>query len=165
MANSKINFLKRFIIFQFAFLFIFSKVQNLKKSYKDFYKRIKFIAKLSKISQQKLELIENNSNNIFILIFSLYFLSSLFALLFNSGLGKHISGMFTIIMAIIYCNPVTTIKKNFESHKYSRDDWKNYVPSLEFCLIAAVGIIMTLTSFQIDNNEVEEGDNAPKKKV
>ena len=163
MANSKINFLKRLIIFQFAFLFIYTKVQNLNKSYKDFYKRIKYIAKLSKISSKNLELIENNSNNIFILIFSIYFISSLFAVL-NSDFGKHISGMLTIIMAIIYCNPAITIKKNFENVKYRRDDWKNYVPSLEFCLIAAAGLIMTLTPFQKDNDDVEE-DNNPKKKV
>ena len=163
MANSKINFVKRLIIFQFAFLFIISKVQNLKKSYKDFYKRIKYIAKMSKISSKNLELIEINSNNIFILIFSIYFISSLFAV-FNSDLGKHISGLFTIIMAIIYCNPIITIKKNFENAKYNRNDWKNYVPSLEFCLIAAAGLIMTLTAFQKDNDEVEE-DNNPKKKV
>ena len=163
MANSKINFLKRLIIFQFAFLFIYTKVQNLNKSYKDFYKRIKYIAKLSKISSKNLELIENNSNNIFILIFSIYFISSLFAVL-NSDFGKHISGMLTIIMAIIYCNPAITIKKNFENAKYSRDNWKNYVPSLEFCLIAAAGLIMTLTTFQKDNDEVEE-DNNQKRKV
>ena len=163
MANSKVNFLKRLIIFQFAFLFIISKVQDLNKSYKDFYKRIKYIAKLSRISSKNLELIENNSNNIFKLIFSIYFISSLFAVL-NSDFGKHISGMLTIIMAIIYCNPALSIKKNFDKAKYSRDDWKNYVPSLEFCLIAAVGLIMTLTTFQRDNDEVEE-DNNPKKKV
>jgi len=163
MANSKVNFLKRLIIFQFAFLFIISKVQDLNKSYKDFYKRIKYIAKLSRISSKNVELIENNSNNIFKLIFSIYFISSLFAVL-NSDFGKHISGMLTIIMAIIYCNPALAIKKNFEKAKYSRDDWKNYVPSLEFCLIAAVGLIMTLTTFQRDNDEVEE-DNNPKKKV
>ena len=163
MANSKINFLKRFIIFQFAFLFIVSKVQNLNKSYKDFYKRIKYIAKLSKISSKNLELIENNSNNIFILIFSIYFISSLFAVL-NSDFGKHISGMLTIIMAIIYCNPAITIKKNFENAKYRRNDWKNYVPSLEFCLIATAGLIMILTTFQKDNDDIEEDDN-PKKKV
>ena len=163
MASSKINFVKRLIIFQLAFLFIISKVKNLKKSYKDFYKRIKYIAKLSKISSQNLELIENNSNNIFIFIFSLYFFSSLFAVL-NSNLGKHFSGMLTIIMAVIYCNPVITIKKNFENAKYSRDNWKNYIPSLEFCLIAGAGIIMTLTTFQRDNDEVEE-DNNQKKKV
>ena len=163
MANSKINFLKRLIIFQFAFLFIVSKVQNLSKSYKDFYKRIKYIAKLSKISSKNLELIENNSNNIFILIFSIYFISSLFAVL-NSDFGKHISGMLTIIMAIIYCNPAITIKKNFENVKYRRDDWKNYVPSLEFCLIATAGLIMILTIFQKDNDDIEE-DNNPKKKV
>ena len=164
MANSKINFIKRLLIFQFAFLFIFSKVQNLNKSYKDFHKRIKFISKLSKVSSYNLELIENNSNNIFNLIFSIYFVSSLFAVL-NSDFGKHISGMFTIIMAIIYCNPAVTIKKNFENHKYSSNDWKNYVPSLEFCLIAVAGLIMTLSSFQKDNDEVEEGNNTPKKKV
>ena len=163
MANSKVNFLKRLIIFQFAFLFIISKVQDLNKSYKDFYKRIKYIAKLSRISSKNVELIENNSNNIFKLIFSIYFISSLFAVL-NSDFGKHISGMLTIIMAIIYCNPALSIKKNFDKAKYSRDDWKNYVPSLEFCLIAAVGLIMTLTTFQRDNDEVEE-DNNPKKKV
>ena len=163
MASSKINFVKRLIIFQLAFLFIISKVQNLKKSYNDFYKRIRFIAKLSKISSQNLELIENNSNNIFIFIFSLYFFSSLFAVL-NSNLGKHFSGMITIIMAVIYCNPVSTIKKNFENAKYSRDNWKNYIPSLEFCLIATAGLIMILTIFQKDNDDIEE-DNNPKKKV
>jgi len=58
-------------------------------------------------------------------------------------------------MAFIYCNPVTTIKKNFEKNNYQYD-WKIYIPSLEFCIISCLGFAMLLSSCHF--NEEEDKD-------
>ena len=59
-------------------------------------------------------------------------------------------------MAMIYCNPVSTIKKNFEKKIYEEHKWKLYIPSLEFILIFTVGLIMMLSNFVENKNEPEK---------
>ena len=98
------NFFKRFLIFQFAFLFIFSKLTKVNKSIKDFQKRIKFIAKSSQFSEEQIILIESKSKNIFFILFSFYSFMSFLALM-NINLGKQLTGIMTFIMAfILECN-------------------------------------------------------------
>ena len=67
-------------------------------------------------------------------------------------------------MAIIYCNPIITFKKNLENNPYETKIWKLFMPHLEFCLIASLGIIMILSSFVSDKEEKNENnENAPNK--
>ena len=146
--------LKRFLIFQFALLFIFSKFHNVNKSIKDFTKRLKYIAKSGQTSEETLQLIESKSKNLFYILFGFYFFVTLLALS-NFSLGKQITGIITIFMALIYCNPLTTIKKNFEKNNYQYD-WKIYIPSLEFCIISCLGFAMLLSSCYF--NEEEDKD-------
>ena len=146
--------LKRFLIFQFALLFIFSKFHNVNKSIKDFTKRLKDIAKSGQTSEETLQLIESKSKNLFYILFGFYFFVTLLALS-NFSLGKQITGIITIFMALIYCNPLTTIKKNFEKNNYQYD-WKIYIPSLEFCIISCLGFAMLLSSCYF--NEEEDKD-------
>ena len=155
------NFIKRVLIFQFIFLFIFSKIRSPQKSFKDFSKRLKFIAKTNQMSNDKIELIEDKSNIIFIILFSNYFLFGLLSIL-NYNICQGFAGLITILMALIYCNPVSTIKKNFEKKIYEEHQWKLYIPSLEFILIFIIGIIMMLTSFYSEN-DVEENKSEPEK--
>ena len=112
-------FLKRFLIFQFAFLFIFSKIIKLEKSIKDLSKRLKYIAKNSQYSEETLKSIELKSPKIFMIIYSTYFLFSFLALM-NIGLAKQLTGIMTIFMALIYCNPLSTIKKKYGKKQLSR---------------------------------------------
>ena len=148
------NFFKRFLIFSFSFLFIFSKLTKVNKNIKDFQKRIKFIAKSSQFSEEQIILLESKSKNIFFILFSFYSFMSFLALM-NINLGKQLTGIMTFIMAFIYCNPVTTIKKNFEKNNYQYD-WKIYIPSLEFCIISCLGFAMLLSSCHF--NEEEDKD-------
>ena len=160
----------RILLFQFVFLFIFSKMKNPQKSIIDFSKRIKFIAKSYQLTDDKIELIENKSYNIFAGLFSLYFISGLFAI-FNFNFFKNTAGFITILMAIIYCNPLSTIKKNFEKNRYETQSWKLYIPSLEFILIFCLGLIMMLSSFQSEYDDIKyeeddkEKDFSEKKKA
>ena len=75
----------------------------------------------------------------------------------------------TIMMAFIYCNPISTIKKNFEKNRFERQRWKLYIPSLEFILIFSIGLIMMLVSFQNETEDEikekeEENNKQPSKK-
>ena len=145
MASSFNLFLKRFLIFQFAYLFIFSKLTKIDRSITDFSKRLKYFAKNIPLSLEKIELIESKSETIFIALFSIYSLMAFLALM-NIGIGKQITGMITMFMALIYCNPLITIKKNLEKNNY-QFNWKIYIPSIEFCLISILGFSMILSSF------------------
>ena len=138
-------FIKRFLIFQFAYLFIFSKLTKIDKSILDFSKRLKYFAKNIPLSSEKIELIESKSETIFITLFSIYSLMAFLALM-NIGIGKQMTGMMTMIMALIYCNPLITIKKNLEKNNY-QFNWKIYIPSIEFCIISILGFAMMLSSF------------------
>ena len=160
MSSTFKNFLKRLLIFQFAFLFIFSKFQKVNKSIKDFNKRIKYIAKNLQLSSEQIELVESKSRNIFFIIFTFYSFNAFLALM-NFSIGKQFTGLMTIGMAIIYCNPITTIKKNFEKNNYQYD-WKVYIPSLEFCIISCLGISMILSAFYFNDEEEEKYINIKK---
>ena len=138
-------FIKRFLIFQFAYLFIFSKLTKIDKSILDFSKRLKYFAKNIPLSSEKIVLIESKSETIFITLFSIYSLMVFLALM-NIGIGKQITGMITMFMALIYCNPLITIKKNLEKNNY-QFNWKIYIPSIEFCIISILGFAMMLSSF------------------
>ena len=155
-------FLKRFLIFQFAFLFIFSKIIKLEKSIKDLSKRLKYIAKNSQYSEETLKSIELKSPKIFMIIYSTYFLFSFFALM-NIGLAKQLTGIMTIFMALIYCNPLSTIKKNMEKNNY-QEDWKIYIPSLEFCIISCLGFAMILSAFYFINEDNKDDTNQQQEK-
>ena len=126
MGNKLSNFIIRVLIFQFVFLFIFSKIKNPIKSIKDFSKRLKFIAKNNQMSKEQIQLLESKTLQIFIILFSVY---SLFGLLsiFNFNFCKRITGLITFLMAVIYCNPISTINKNFEKNKYEPQKWKLYI--------------------------------------
>ena len=116
------------------------------------------------MSKEQIQLLESKTLQIFIILFSVY---SLFGLLsiFNFNFCKRITGLITFLMAVIYCNPISTINKNFEKNKYEPQKWKLYIPSLEFILISALGFIMILSSFYYKNDEVDEikDDEQPKK--
>ena len=155
-------FLKRFLIFQFAFLFIFSKMIKLEKSIKDLSKRLKYIAKNSQYSEETLKSIELKSPKIFMIIYSTYFLFSFLALM-NIGLAKQLTGIMTIFMALIYCNPLSTIKKNMEKNNY-QEDWKIYIPSLEFCIISCLGFAMILSAFYFINEDNKDDTNQQQEK-
>ena len=155
-------FLKRFLIFQFAFLFIFSKIIKSEKSIKDLSKRLKFIAKNSQYSEETLKSIELKSPKIFMIIYSTYFLFSFLALM-NIGLAKQLTGIMTIFMALIYCNPLSTIKKNMEKNNY-QEDWKIYIPSLEFCIISCLGFAMILSAFYFINEDNKDDTNQQQEK-
>ena len=155
-------FLKRFLIFQFAFLFIFSKIIKLEKSIKDLSKRLKYIAKNSQYSEETLKSIELKSPKIFMIINSTYFLFSFLALM-NIGLAKQLTGIMTIFMALIYCNPLSTIKKNMEKNNY-QEDWKIYIPSLEFCIISCLGFAMILSAFYFINEDNKDDTNQQQEK-
>jgi hypothetical protein len=155
-------FLKRFLIFQFAFLFIFSKIIKLEKSIKDLSKRLKYIAKNSQYSEETLKSIELKSPKIFMIIYSTYFLFSFLALM-NIGLAKQLTGIMTIFMALIYCNPLSTIKKNMEKNNY-QEDWKIYIPSLEFCIISCLGFAMILSAFYFINEDNKNDTNQQQEK-
>ena len=155
-------FLKRFLIFQFAFLFIFSKIIKLEKSIKDLSKRLKYIAKNSQYSEETLKLLELKSPKIFIIIYSTYFLFASLALM-NIGLAKQLTGIMTIFMALIYCNPLSTIKKNMEKNNY-QEDWKIYIPSLEFCIISCLGFAMILSAFYFINEDNKDDTNQQQEK-
>ena len=155
-------FLKRFLIFQFAFLFIFSKIIKLEKSIKDLSKRLKYIAKNSQYSEETLKSIELKSPKIFMIIYSTYFLFSFLALM-NIGLAKQLTGIMTIFMALIYCNPLSTIKKNMEKNNY-QEDWKVYIPSLEFCIISCLGFAMILSAFYFINEDNKDDTNQQQEK-
>ena len=157
------NFFKRFLIFQFAFLFIFSKATNINKSIKDFTKRIKFLAKNSNLREDYIKLIELKSETIFKALFIAYFLMALLALL-DMTLGKQFTGLITIFMALIYCNPLTTIKKNYEKNNY-QINWKIYIPSMEFCVIFCLGIAMMLSSLFFPRDETENRDNDENEEI
>ena len=161
MANKLSGFIQRIVIFQFIFLFIFSKVKNPEKNLKDFSKRIKLIAKYNKMSGDIIEYIGNKSDNIFIFLFTSYLLCGMLAI-FDFNFGKKMGGLGTILMALIYCNPISTIKKNMEKNKNNTQDWKLFIPSLEFCLISILGIIMILSSYYSKNDNEE--DNTKHKK-
>ena len=180
MSNKIKSFIKRILIFHFVFLFIFSKYSNLNKSIKDFSKRIKFIAKNIPLSDDQIDLLESKSKTIFMTIFTVYSFNGFLALM-NISIGKHLTGIMTIGMAIIYCNPLTTIKKNFEKNNYQYH-WTIYIPSLEFCMIFCLGFSMIISSFYFnieddqkikikkevnqgqEINEVKEGNNEIKEK-
>ena len=85
-------------------------------------------------------------------MFSTYFFMAFLALM-NISIGKQFCGMMTLIMALIYCNPLTTIKKNFEKNN-NQVDWKIYIPSIEYCIISCLGFAMLLSAFYF--NEVDE---------
>ena len=155
-------FLKRFLIFQFAFLFIFSKIIKSEKSIKDLSKRLKFIAKNSQYSEETLKLLELKSPKIFMIIYSTYFLFASLALM-NIGLAKQLTGIMTIFMALIYCNPLSTIKKNMEKNNY-QEDWKIYIPSLEFCIISCLGFAMILSAFYFINEDNKDNTNQQQEK-
>ena len=155
-------FLKRFLIFQFAFLFIFSKIIKSEKSIKDLSKRLKFIAKNSQYSEETLKSIELKSPKIFMIIYSTYFLFASLALM-NIGLAKQLTGIMTIFMALIYCNPLSTIKKNMEKNNY-QEDWKIYIPSLEFCIISCLGFAMILSAFYFINEDNKDDTNQQQEK-
>ena len=157
MGSKLGNFIIRVLIFQFVFLFIFSKIKNPPKSIKDFSKRLKFIAKNNQMSKEQIELLETKSPQIFIILFSLY---SFFGVLsiFNFNFCKRVTGIITFLMAVIYCNPVSTIKKNFEKYMYEPQKWKLYIPSMEFILIAILGLIMILSSFYSKNDDTGADD-------
>ena len=163
MSNKFNSFLKRALIFQFAFLFIFSKLGTIKKSIKDFRKRLKFIAKSAQLSKEKIKLLESKSKNIFIIMFSFYSFMAFLALM-NINFGKQLTGIMTFFMAFIYCNPITTIKKNFEKNNY-QSDWKVYIPSLEFCIISCLGIAMILSSCYFSDEEDKEAKEKQEEKV
>ena len=166
MSSKKTEFLKRVLIFQFVFLFIYSKVRNLPKSLKDFTKRVKFITKHTTLSKEKIEILINKSPSLFLILFALYFLFGIMAICNNRN-GKTFSTFLTFIMAWIYCNPLSTRIKYIEKHKYDADNWKSYIPSLEFCVIAALGVIMELSSSADEEekkNENEQKENKNQKK-
>ena len=155
MGSKLSNFIIRVLIFQFVFLFIFSKIKNLPKSIKDFSKRLKFIAKYNNMSKEQIQLLESKSVQIFIILFSIYFLFGLLSI-FNFNFCKRFTGLITFLMAVIYCNPLSTIKKNFEKNMYETQKWKLYIPSLEFILISSLGLIMILSSFYSKNDDAQD---------
>ena len=162
MANKLSGFFQRILIFQFIFLFIFSKVKNPEKNLKDFSKRIKQIARYNKMSGDVIEFIGNKSHHIFIFLFTSYFLCGILAIL-DFSVGKKMGGLATILMAMIYCNPITTIIKNMEKNKNNTQDWKLFIPSLEFCLISILGIIMISSSYYSkDDNEEKKKEETTK---
>ena len=163
MAIKFKSFLKRLLIFQFAFLFIFSKLNKTKKSIKDFRKRIKFIAKTASLSEEKIELLELKSKNIFIFFFCFYAFMAFLALM-DLNIAKQITGVTTLVLAFIYCNPITTIKKNFEKNNYQYD-WKVYIPSMEYCIISILGIAMMLSAFPIIGEEENKKVDSKEKEV
>jgi len=157
MGSKLSNFIIRVLIFQFVFLFIFSKIRNPLKSIKDFSKRLKFIAKNNQMSKEQIELLESKSPLIFIILFSIYSFCGVLSI-FNFNLCKRVTGLITFLMAVIYCNPVSTIKKNFEKNMYEPQKWKLYIPSLEFILISILGLIMILSSFYSKNDDANADD-------
>ena len=161
MANKLSGFIQRIVIFQFIFLFIFSKIKDPEKNVKDFSKRTKLIARYNKMSGDIIEFIGNKSHHIFTFLFTSYFLCGILAIL-DFNIGKKMGGLATILMAMIYCNPITTIIKNREKNKNKIQDWKLFIPSLEFCLISILGIIMILSSYYSKNDN--EDDNEDDKK-
>ena len=156
MKNKFGRFLIRMLIFQFVFLFLFSKLQTPVKSIQDFTKRLKFVAKTNQFPSFVGQIIEHNGIIIFIIFYSVYSLSGILAI-FGSKLGQRLAGTFTILISNIYCNPFSTIKKNFEKNKYHDGQiWKNYIPSLQFCLITGLGLIMFLISFYSFDDKKED---------
>ncbi len=96
------------------------------------------------------------------IIYSTYFLFSFLALM-NIGLAKQLTGIMTIFMALIYCNPLSTIKKNMEKNNY-QEDWKIYIPSLEFCIISCLGFAMILSAFYFINEDNKDDTNQQQEK-
>ena len=84
--------------------------------------------------------------------------------LLDMTLGKQFTGLITIFMALIYCNPLTTIKKNYEKSNYQLN-WKIYIPSMEFCVISCLGIAMMLSSLFFPKDEPENRDNEEIKEI
>lgn len=152
------NFIKRALIFQFPLVFAYYKYSNFFKNAIDFQKRIVYLLKLSGLSN---EVINNYSPKIISLFPFFLGACALFSILaiLNFKMFQLLSGFISFYIALIFCNPNTTINKQLRIFPNS---WKSYIPSFEFIIIVVASVGMISSAFLVNEKNYNNEENETK---
>ena len=149
----KSNFITRLLLFQFLILFIYLRASTFDKSAKDFRSRILFyMQKATGVDKKILNMAIGDTTKYFQIFLGVIGTVACLAIL-NFRIAKFLSGHLTIIIAMLYCNPITYVTKHLKKNPH---DWKNYFPSLEFLALAALGLGMMVSAFTSKKEKSEE---------
>lgn len=144
------NLITRFFLFQFLLIYSYYHYQTLTQSaniFKDYVKEI--ISMYPRKISQLDKLLKKPEMGF------KYFLYTNMVLGITSILGfrlsQIISGFVTICIACIYCNPLKTIFDNMR--RTPSDGGLNYIPSIDFISICALGIGMIANAFLFEDKK------------
>ena len=151
------SLIQRVLLYQFLLLFVYLRLTTFDESKKDFRKRvIYYIQKFTGYPKSVLDLFLGD----FELYFKIFLLTAVVSAVFSIigfRVFKVLSGIITILIAMLYCNPIVTISKAI---KTKSNDWVDYLPTIEFLALFALGIGMIATlaitgEFDYDDEEEE----------
>ena len=151
------SLIQRVLLYQFLLLFVYLRLTTFDESKKDFRKRaIYYIQKFTGYPKSVLDLFLGD----FELYFKIFLLTAVVSAVFSIigfRVFKVLSGIITILIAMLYCNPIVTISKAI---KTKSNDLVDYLPTIEFLALFALGIGMIATlaitgEFDYDDEEEE----------
>lgn len=147
------NLMTRFFLFQFLLIFSYYHYQTLIQSANTFKDNVKEIAEMypRKIPQLN-QLLKKPEIPFKYILYANAFLGITSILGFR--LSQILAGYFTICIAIIYCNPFKTVYTNFR--RLPTGGVLNYIPSIEFICICALGIGMIANAFIFEDPKKED---------
>ena len=149
-----VSFPKRIFIFQFILFFVYIRLTTFDLSAQTFKKKIISLIQLAGYDRQMLNLMIGDLSHIFKVFIISYGISGILSIL-NFRLFQLVAGYLTCTIAFLYCNPIQTIHSNLRGS--FEHTWKNYIPSMEFLVIAACGIAMIACAFSTrDNSDVKK---------
>jgi hypothetical protein len=107
MISYMCSVFKRFLLFQFFFVFAYYKFLDVSKSSYEFKDRFYELSKLISFKNTQVDLLFNNPIPVFQAFIGIQLVSALFAVL-GSRLFSFISGIFLLLTSLIYYSPFKT---------------------------------------------------------
>lgn len=128
---------KRFFLYQFLFLFVYLKYQNISKSSYEFRDNVYELKNILGLRENLLDLVFSNPELPFKIFAGLGVVSALLATL-GSKASSFISATLVGLYAIIYQNPI----KAYQTHVTAKQPKPLYLPSVEIILLTGIFFAM-----------------------
>lgn len=155
------SLIQRVFLYQFLLLFVYLRLTTFDESKKDFRKRtIYYIQKMTGHPKLVLDLLLGDLELYFQIFLFAAALSSMLAII-GLRVFKVLSGIITILIAILYCNPIVTISKAI---KTKSNDWVHYLPSIDFLVLFALGLGMIASLVITGEFDYEEEEHNIKER-
>ena len=151
---------KRFILYQFLFIFSIIKLKNILRYKYEFSQKLKIIFEIFYINYDKFNNI--SLEELYNFYYCLLIVFSFLSIIFNFRIISLITGYFTIISAFLEFGPIYLMKKYYEYGKFSFLSLKIYegkLPNLEFLLLITCGSAIIFNTFSINEKKEKNNNN------